>query len=146
MSQLMQDILAIAFAIIFCKQLFSIFSCIYRLHKLFDLTTIQAIIIVKQYNFEKNKLQYLYSNLKNEPFSKKLKIEYKTRIAIVVAQSIYISNNKEEKKKRKRAKRAIANAYKDKLENAISIIILIRAQAKTKLKKRTHSSCKLTLH
>jgi len=80
----MQDIFAITFAIVSYKQLFSIFSRIYKLHKLFDLTTIRAIIIVEQHNFKKNKLQYLYLNLKNKTFSKKLKIEHKIQIAIVV--------------------------------------------------------------
>jgi len=53
-------------------------------------------------------------------------MKYEIRIAIVVTQSIYISSDKEEKKKRKKARCTIANAYKSKLKNAISVIMLIR--------------------
>ena len=62
----MRNILAIAFAIVSCKRLFSISSRIYESHKSFDSTIIRAIMIVKQHNFKKNKLQHLYLDLENE--------------------------------------------------------------------------------
>jgi len=145
MSQLTQDILAIAFVAIFCEKLFSISSRIYESHKSFDLTIIRAIMIVEQHNFKKNKLQHLYLNLENKVFLKKLKMKYEMRIAIVVIQSIYISNDEKEKRKKK-ARRAIANACRDRLGNATIVIMLIRAQTKIKSKKRTHFNRELISH
>jgi len=73
-------------------------------------------------------------------------MKYEIRIAIVVAQSIYINSDEEEKKEKKEARRAIANAYRDKLKNAISVTMLIRAKAKIKSKKRTHFNRESTSH
>ena len=77
-----RDFLAVNSVDVSCERLFSISSRIYASHKSYDLSTLRALMILRQHNFKKNELNQLSSDLKNavEEAIKEIRKESNERI------------------------------------------------------------------
>ena len=65
LARMTRDFFAVNSVDVSCERLFSVSSRIYAFYKFYDFSTLWALMLFRSYNFKKNKLKQLSSDLKN---------------------------------------------------------------------------------